>query len=199
MKEINIKSDTIEKGLDLAKEFLQSILKPSLDEVGELFADRVKLWRVKNQVKNIEKVKAIVEKEGIKTKAINMKVLFPYLDAVALEDDETLQDMWANLFANYIDQEMNLTLTVYPEILRQLSSEEATVLQVLFTNSRYSPIPLSSTCETSNLERLGLIKQETSTYTNLGTVSIESTGKYQLTEFGDDFVDACTRNKKSSM
>lgn len=210
MKEINIKSSTVEKGLDLAKEFLQSVMKPSLDEVGELFADKIKLWRIKNQVRNIEKVKAIVEKEGITTRAINMKVLFPYLDAVALEEDETLQDMWANLFVNYIDSEKNLSLTVYPEILRQLSSREAEVLKYMKNNISELPCELSSLNgyelpidEIANLERLGLIEMHIihemepieNRYgpINPGKILAEYTHRYYLTDFGFNFIDACTK------
>lgn len=216
MTEINIKSTTIEKGLDLAKEFVQSVMKPSLDEVGELFADKVKLWRVKNQIRNIEKVKAIVEQEGIKTKAINMKVLFPYLDAVALEDDETLQDMWANLFVNYIDSEKNFTLTVYPEILRQISSYEAKILEFLKAHGKTKEIYLSPNSkdikasyeEVANLNRLGLIIEvvnylqedmrvdENDDYIMAGNIEPEHTGRFYLSDFGYDFIDACTRDKQ---
>lgn len=215
MKDMNIRSSTIEKGLDIAKDFLQSVMKPSLDEVGELFADKVKLWRVKNQVRNIGKVKAIVEKEGIKTKAINMKVLFPYLDAVALEDDETLQDMWANLFVNYIDSERNLTLTVYPEILRQLSSNEAKLLNYIYEKpkkEKYYTLKDKevgiSTEEIVNLERLRLLEEdmEYKIYDmegwgdgKPGPIYPEYSGRYTLTDFGLDFVFACRRKRTTDI
>ena len=214
MGEINIKSSTIEKGLDLAKEFIQSVMKPSLDEVGELFADKVKLWRVNNQIRNVEKVKAIIEKEGITTKAINMKVLFPYLDAVGLEEDETLQEMWANLFVNYIDTEKNLTLTVYPEILRQISAIEAKVLDSLFrvgTNNTDKPIDDDYDFPQEvrdNLIRLNLIVDDNS-YLSSGAIHKLNLDRkeiniqrilrvYHLTELGLGFILACSRNNNNS-
>lgn len=213
MTEINIKSTTIEKGLDLAKEFVQSVMKPSLDEVGELFADKVKLWRVKNQIRNIEKVKAIVEKEGIKTKAINMKVLFPYLDAVALEDDETLQDMWANLLANYIDSEKNLSVTVYPHILKQLSRNEAQLLKEMYNDIAYDKVKSIHdpknyhAIEINNMVRLGLLTDEylhkAHNHSNMLIIENKNnTGyakslKFYLSLFGGDFLLACTRDKET--
>lgn len=209
MTELNIKSSTIEKGLDLAKDFLQSVMKPSLDEVGELFADKVKLWRVKNQIRNIEKVRAIVEKEGIKTKAINMKVLFPYLDAVALEDDETLQDMWANLFVNYIDSEKNLTTHVYPDILRQLSSGEANLLKSIYNKPKKEKYHTLSNNEIDisteglcNMVRLNLIEEEMEykihSIVDKNFIYPEYYGKYTLTDFGLDFVYACSRKARDT-
>lgn len=207
-KEIDIKSSTVDKGLEIAKDFLQSVMKPSLDEVGELFADKVKVWRLHNQIKSFEKVRKIVEKENVKTRDINMKVLFPYLEGVAIEDDETLQDMWANLFVNYIDSDKSLTLTVYPEILKQLSSNEANSLKYIydtFRQNQFNAKVVSITpSEFSNLERLGLIQSEIEYYmheieTGLGhskpgKIFPDYTDEWFLTNFGFDFVEACTRD-----
>lgn len=224
MTDINLKSSTIEKGLDIAKDFIQSLIKPSVDEVGLYFADKVKLWRFENQLKSINKIKAIVEKQDIKVKQINPKVLFPYLEAVSLEEDETLQNLWANLITNYIDAERNLTVTVYPEILRQISSEDAELLRLMSANKNkrlhitscdYSKTFLKANTAAEclpNLERLGLIEQElkydmheTDYYKSVDKrktkVVADGTEYYFLTSFGIDFLDACTldaerRNKK---
>lgn len=212
MTELNIKSSTVEKGLDLAKDFIQSVIKPSMDEVGELFADKVKLWRVKNQIRNIEKVKAIVEKEGITTKAINMKVLFPYFDAVALEDDETLQDMWANLFVNYIDSENNLTTHVYPGILSQLSTEDINILSTFFKvgisgndNNIDTELPVNINT-IDNLMRLELISSNAISLGNHEIIHVDysrrettlnsTLNSYHISRFGHDFYLACTREPK---
>lgn len=68
MNEINIKSSTIEKSLELAKEFLSKLVGPSVEEMGLLFSDNVKLWRLKNQTRNFEKIKEIADKRGIELK-----------------------------------------------------------------------------------------------------------------------------------
>src|SRR5690242_407264 len=68
MGELNIKSSTIEKSLDLAKDFLKKLVGPTVDEIGFLFADNVKLWRLKNQIKNLEKVRKIVQEENVDIK-----------------------------------------------------------------------------------------------------------------------------------
>jgi hypothetical protein len=212
MGELNIKSSTIEKSLDLAKDFLQKIIGPSVDELGLLFSDNVKLWRLKNQIRNLEKVKKIVEDGKIDIKQVNLKVLIPYLEGVSLEEDETLQDLWANLFTNYIDTSKNLTINVYPNILKQLSTNEVTILRFLqkngnkLTTSGYKTnkeINFTSE-EIANLERLGLIKEvlEISQYggniddsTGQWKWDFEelASGEFYITDFGFEFLNACER------
>jgi len=48
-KKINIKSSTIEKGLDLAKEFLGKLIGPTVEEIGLLVGDSIKYLRFKNK------------------------------------------------------------------------------------------------------------------------------------------------------
>jgi hypothetical protein len=50
-KELNIKSSTIEKGLDLAKDFLGKLISPTVEEVGLLLSENIKYLRFKNQIK----------------------------------------------------------------------------------------------------------------------------------------------------
>lgn len=202
MGELNIKSTTIEKSLDLIKDFLQKLVGPSVDEIGLLFSDNVKLWRLKNQIRNLEKVKNIVEKEKIDIRQISLKILLPYLEGVSMEDDEDLQNLWANLFANYIDSQKNLKTNVFPNILKQLSSDEIKILEVLFTKQVIYTGVLSnsqnkySDDDFSNIERLGLARQylqilrygeEDDNYEEINSQ------KYYLTKFGYDFINACRR------
>ncbi|MBL0308946.1 MAG: DUF4393 domain-containing protein [Bacteroidetes bacterium] len=217
MGELNIKSSTIEKSLDLAKDFLQKLIGHSVDELGLLFADNVKLWRLKNQIRNLEKVKKIVDEEGIKLRQVNLKILVPYLDGVSLEDDEILQDLWANLFTNYIDTSKNLRVNVYPNILKQLSTNEVAILQYMQANGNkikfrgynaQKEIECSSE-ELSNLLRLSLIR-ETLELSQYGGNVDESTGQwkwdveevasgdYYITDFGFEFLNACERVKQKA-
>ena len=62
------------------------------------------------------------------SKMSSLTALFPYLEGIALEEEEDLQEMWANMFVNYIDTEKNLTMMVFPDILKHLSSNEVKML-----------------------------------------------------------------------
>jgi hypothetical protein len=122
--ELNIKSSTIEKGLDLAKEFLSKLISPTIDEVGLLISDNIKYLRFKNQVRILLKAKKYVENKNISIKEIPIKILVPLLENASLEDNEQLQDKWANMIVNMVDSESNVQNQVFPYILSQLSIDE---------------------------------------------------------------------------
>ncbi|RSK50110.1 Abi-alpha family protein [Hymenobacter rigui] len=64
-------------------------------------------------------------------------VLVPLVQAAALEIDETLAAKWAALLANAADPEKQIAVTAsYVEVLRQLSSIDAQVLEHLYTKAR---------------------------------------------------------------
>jgi hypothetical protein len=205
MNDFNLKSTTIDKGLDLIKGFLDKAIGPSIEEFGLSISDNIKMRRLSNQLKNLEKVKKIAEDQNVNIKQINLKALFPYLEGAALEEEESLQEMWANLFVNYIDSDKNLTLTVFPDILKQLSSNEVKMLT--FMNENFGRIrkskwnnktidfPYKFTLEEmGNLARLGLIREEGNySFFDGGQIDKIIPENYYLTELAEAFLKACHR------
>jgi hypothetical protein len=131
MSEVNIKSTTIEKGLELAKEFLGKLIGPSIDEMGLLISDNIKFYRFKNQIKILNKAQRYIEKKGIDSQEIPIKILVPLLENASLEEDTELQFKWANMIGNMADSETNIQNNVFPYILGQISNEEYQSLEEL--------------------------------------------------------------------
>lgn len=132
MNNLNIKSSTIEKGLELAKDFANKILGPTVEEVGLILADKVKFYRYKNQVNILLKAKKYVESKNIDPKEIPTKILVPLLEQASLEENEELQYKWANLIGNLADSEQNLQNQIFPYLLGQLSLNEYQELADLY-------------------------------------------------------------------
>jgi hypothetical protein len=211
MAEFDLKSSTIDKGLDLIKGFLERAFGPSIDEFGLMRQDNMKFRRAKNQLKVFQQAKELAEAGEIEIKQMNLKALFPLLEGIALEEDETLQDMWATLLVNYIDANKNLTINVYPTILQQLSSNEVKILEYMYLNhdklySRYSfqknkEITFTD-AEIANLIRLGII-EEVPNISQYGGDFDERNGQYKwdyeffqpdeyrISVFGSEFLMAC--------
>lgn len=134
--EVNIKSSTVEKALDLVKDFLDKIIGPTAEELGLLAGDGVRFWRVRNQIRILQKAKTLVETYDIQIKEIPIKILVPLLENASLEGDETLQDKWANLIVNMVDSELNLQNHIFPYLLSQISIEEYNELKSLLEDEK---------------------------------------------------------------
>ncbi|WP_431127122.1 hypothetical protein [Flagellimonas flava] len=123
-KELNIKSSTIEKGLELVKDFVETLIGPTIEEVGLLMSDKIKYFRFKNQVKILTKAKEYVKDKNMDIKEIPTKILVPLLESASLEEDEKMQDKWAFMIGNLADSEQNLQNQIFPYLLTQISSNE---------------------------------------------------------------------------
>lgn len=127
-------AELIKEGMKITNGWLEKAFGPAVEQAGGMLGDwledKRKVLQYNRQVV-AHKVKTIMIEENVTPKEISSKVLFPLLEGISLEDDETLQDMWANLIVNYIDSEQTLRITVYPGILKQLSSQEVNILQQL--------------------------------------------------------------------
>lgn len=181
-----------------AKGLLTSLLGPTVDAWGQILASPIQLRLLKNQIKGLEKAKKICDESNVNIKQVDLKALLPYLNGVALEEDESLQNMWANLFVNYIDASINLTVTVYPSILSQLSTQDVEVLKHIASNmQKLKPIVddkikmVTKFLESSpNLIRLGLVNQRSILHTTGLTAILDN---FDLSNFGVNFLRACER------
>jgi len=131
-KKIDISSTAIEKGIDIAKQFLDKLIMPAIEESGLLLKEQVVYWKFKNQVRMLNKAKEYCEKNKIAPKQISFKLLCPLLDFSGIEEDDYLQDKWAILLSNMVDSDQNIENHVFPYILSQLSSNEFLVLEKVF-------------------------------------------------------------------
>ena len=129
---IDISSTTLEKGLDIAKEFLDKLVTPAAEELGFLLRDSVALWKLQNQVRVLTKAKAYCERHNISPQSVSLKLLCPLLEHAALEEEETLQDKWAILLSNMVDSEQNVQNHVFPYILSQISTNEFFFLEQVY-------------------------------------------------------------------
>lgn len=195
-----------EEATKTANNLLQKLFGPGAEAMGMNMAQGIRLRAVQNQIRGLKKLQAICDHEGFSMKQVNIKTVFPYLEGIALEEEPMLEEMWANLMANYLDSKLNLTQTVYPTVLKQLSTEEVKLFKETIDSLSIwaSPERLNlenlqtvSLSEIANLERLGLIKENLDTNiagmisqsykASLGAVS------YQPSQFGWDFYHACQR------
>lgn len=130
---IDLSSKMVEKAIDIAKDFLDKLIMPTIEEAGLLLKDQVTYIKFKNQVKILNKAHVYCEKHKISTKTISLKLLCPLLENAALEEDDYLQDKWAMLLGNLVDSEQNIENHVFPYLLSQISINEFKVIESLYS------------------------------------------------------------------
>lgn len=130
--DIDITSSLGEKVFDKVSGFVSTLIKPTVEESGLLMKDRVALYRFEKQIKILEKARVICDLHNISPKIISLKLLCPLLDFAGLEDNEILEDSWANLLCNMVDSLQNIDNHVFPYILSQISVEEYQEIKSVF-------------------------------------------------------------------
>ncbi len=123
IKDLNLPKQILDKATELAK----TLFGPAANEVGEMFADKVRHRRMKNQVVIFNKTVDLLEKNNLKARGLDMKTLVPLLEQSSLEEDELLQDKWANLIANIASTPAS---GLEPKLIKTLSSLSALEAQV---------------------------------------------------------------------
>jgi len=119
--------------IDKAHGFLNDILKPPLKEVGLLAQDQVRYWRYKNQIKLLNRAEDISRSNKIDPRKVPVKTIAPLLDYGSLEEDEDMQEKWAALLAKAADPNYSIDfVTIFIEILRQLSPLEVRILDFMY-------------------------------------------------------------------
>jgi hypothetical protein len=194
------------------------IAGPAAEELGLTLRDRVRIFRFERQVRLLGQFKSICETAGIEPKAVKIPLLFDILDRATLEEDNDLQDLWANLLANAADpRELMRIRTTFPEILRHISKEEAIYLKEMFeinanmtghTDRGYLPdsdeemevtLPPKRLDDVSydNLRRLGVIVENEDTVpvaalgVGVNQFRFLTTERYAITSLGVALVMAC--------
>lgn len=97
-------STAIEKGIEeaakAAKEYLDRLVAPGLEQGGGMIGDTVAYWRFKNKINLVLKAKAFLEAKGIEPQRVLPKVVAPLLEAGSLEGDDEMKARWAALLAS---------------------------------------------------------------------------------------------------
>jgi hypothetical protein len=135
----------------------------SAEEIGGMWQDRLAIRRRIRQLSLLKKLKAAIEEAGFEPRQIADNIWIPAIEAVSVEHDESIQDMWANLLANAADSETRAPVRpMYVTILKDLTSREARLLNALALDGWSGPISLSHATKVA--ADCGLIDQDKDAY-----------------------------------
>jgi hypothetical protein len=160
--------------------------------------------------KQVMKAAEKIRVAGLPSATVSDKLLRDLLEGGSTEDDESMQERWANLLANAMTESSAKVARAFPKILGELEPVEARILNAmaedkgtfLGANSgtrigkgKMKDLPLTGLI---NLERLELIALGQLQPTPPGKRVLSATDALRvmrLTQFGISFIRACQAPK----
>ncbi|HMH15680.1 MAG TPA: Abi-alpha family protein [Edaphobacter sp.] len=125
-----LKSGPFDKAADL----LHRLAGPMFDEFGAMLADKVRVYRVKNLISTVKRTERLLKDAGLPANVVPPRLLLPIIENCSVEDNDTLQDMWAGLLAT-ASQETDSASPSFIETLKQLTPDDARHLEVICQDS----------------------------------------------------------------
>ena len=169
-------------------DLLTKLVGPVFEEVGLSLRDQIRMFRGNRQIRFLEEFSKKCSATGIALKAVKMSLLCDILEKASLEDDDELQDLWANLLVNAADsREQVLVRTAFPEILKQISKEEALYLLELFEVAQQTEMHVLK------MNYFDFAQDEQQRKFKLDQVSYDNLKRLGLIELNTDTVPAVAR------
>jgi abortive infection alpha-like protein len=100
-----------------------------VDELGGTWQDRLAIRRQVRRIALFKHLQKKIDEAGFDPRGIPDAVWIPALQQASLEDDESLQEIWANLLANAADpRQERPVLASFHDVLKNLTSKDAAFL-----------------------------------------------------------------------
>ena len=119
------------------------------EQIGGILTDEIAARRQIRRMYLFKKVQQAIENAGFEPQRIPDNIWAPILQEASLQEDETLQDIWANLLANAADpRRATPVLPSFSSILREFTSREARLLDFVYEKRSNDPrrrVPINFT------------------------------------------------------
>lgn len=115
--------------------FVSRITNEPIETIMGILNDRLQFMRWERRLRLVERAKEILDKRKIEghIRIIPPKLALPIVENASLEENNELQDLWANLLASALDPNFTGTIrSAYIDIIKQLEVVDAHVLNVVY-------------------------------------------------------------------
>ena len=127
------------KGIDAVREaggFIARYVAGPLEEGVGILHDRLKYVRWERQVRLMQRADQFLREAGLAapSRGVPLKIAIPLLQAATIEDDDSLQDLFAALLVNAANAGSGVEVhRSFIEILSQITPIEARILNVIYS------------------------------------------------------------------
>lgn len=137
-KAIQETAKAVGKGIDAAREaggFLARFIGGSIEQATGILQDRLMYIRWERKIRLIERAKEFLEKRGVgmPIRPVPLNLAVPLIEDGSLQEDDSLQDIWAQLLANAADSTSEVEVRrAFLTILNDLSPLDANNLKKIY-------------------------------------------------------------------
>lgn len=172
-------ASTVGKGFDFATDCgLPSLVKESVG----LIENKIACMKFEDQIKYFIKIKRKLDEIGYPyiLKPIELKLAAPFLEAVSLETDDYMQELWANLLINSSIEKTGVDLNrTFIDILERLNPFEADILLKIYSLDYEES---KNGVDTTSLPNNALVYKEPKKHEKQNEESQEKRGQMKLME-----------------
>lgn len=119
--------------------YVSRIINEPVEAVVGMLGDRLKFMRAERQLRLADRWREILNERNIHgtLRVVPPKLVLPIIENASLEEDDELQDLWANLLATAVDPNYNGQIrSAYIDIVRQLEVVDVHILDFMFREAR---------------------------------------------------------------
>ena len=123
-------------GATKAGQFISQYLKGPLAEAFGIIEDKLKYLRWERRVRLMDRATEFLHRRGLSepTRSVSMSTIVPILQLGSMEEDNSLQDLWAQLLVNAADADSGVIVEpAFIGILQNLSSRDAAILDKVYS------------------------------------------------------------------
>lgn len=175
--------------------FLGKLFGPGAEQLGGWAGDVIAYRRWQTRVKIMLKAQALLDAAGLEAHEVPRPVLMPILEAAGDEEDQSMADRWAALLANAASGVPEQVPPRFPAILRELSSDEAQLLDAMYDKTSIRTLDLANELGLGSRWPVvfdGLVANRLAVHPyKAGPVASEDRTLLGLTALGRAFVAAC--------
>ena len=128
------------KALDVVQNagtFIARFVAGPLEQAAGIYEDHLKYLRWERQVRLMTRAEEFLRQAGLQapTRAVPLKIAIPLLQAAIVEEDDMLQDRWAQLLVNAANASSGIAVQrSFLSILEELTPLEAKILDALYAS-----------------------------------------------------------------
>jgi hypothetical protein len=129
-------------GIEATKQlggFVSRIINEPVEAVVGILSDRLQFIRAERQLRLAERWREILKERRIEgsLRIVPPKFALPIIENASLEEDDELQDLWANLLASAVDLNFKGEMrSAFIEIIKQLEVVDVHILNAIFEEAR---------------------------------------------------------------